>query len=138
MAHAGYKGKIEVGGTEVGGMFAWNYDGESRDMEDIVEYGDAQVHREPTLVHAGDIACQGNVKYGDAGVALLEAAFTAATKYAPDAIKFYIDDTKYMTPTTGSTVVCTKIHSVDHNASGIAKVEIGFAVDGAMEEKADT
>ena len=137
MAEPGYLGKvtINVANTVIGGMLAWNYSGDVRASEEVVEFGSAIVHDEPTLIRGGEVQISGNVKIGDAGVTALNAAFDAGTKLGPTAVKFYINATKYLCPTTGSTVFVTKVKSMSNDAAGIAKIEATFKVDGQLEEK---
>jgi len=138
MAEPGYLGKVMIGDVEVGGMFNWNYGGETRASEDIIAFGQEVIHDEPTLIKGGELQLSGNVKIGDDGIALLIAAFSLGTKYLADEIQFFINEDEYFTPDATSSIFVSKIKAINHDASGIAKIEATFKVDGQLEELTET
>jgi len=142
MANPGYKGKVVKGSTIILGMAEWSYSGETANMEAMNRFGDQYIRQENTTLEGGEITVSGDFVVGDAGLALIQAAFDAGTHLTD--LYLYINAVDYFAPdpTTvleDSTVEASYITitkpptAVTQGASGIARVEFSAKVSGALK-----
>jgi len=136
---AGYKGRVYLGTVKVGGIVTWTYSGETRNMQDIDEFGDEIIMQLPLQIVGGDIAINGHYLVdSDAGQKLLKTYFDAATLIGD--IKLYTDysNTVYMAPSAGSHVIVTNVNNVGDDKSGIGTFSATLHVNGDLEQVNDT
>ena len=143
MANAMISGKlasIDVGGSELVGVMNYSHSGGTRTVIEGPPYMDAAyLERLPGHLIGGDIEVSGVIADIDNAVWLaLIAAFHAATTYAYDGIKFFINATDYITPDNALVpapyVWLTKCpDAVVIDAADVAKVSMTFGVSGQME-----
>lgn len=132
---AGFKGDVYIGAVKVAGQATWSYSGESRNMQDIDEFGDEIVKQLPLQIVGGDIALSGNYLLdSDAGQKLLKTRFDAATEI--DDIKLYTDQVNgiYLTPKAGSHVIVTNVNNVGDDKSGVGTISASLHVNGELEQ----
>ena len=136
---AGYKGAVYFGAVKVGGSTTWAYGGETRNMQDIDEFGDETIKQLPLQLVGGDITISGNYLVdSDAGQKLLKSYLDAATEI--DDIRLYTDydSSIYLTPKAGSHVIVTLANSVGDDRSGVGTFTATLHVNGTLEQIGST
>lgn len=136
---AGYKGRVYIGTVKIGGINSWTYDGETRMMVDVDEFGDEVVVQLPTQIFGGNINISGHYRLdSDEGQKLIKTLFDAATLIGN--IRLFTDYTNdiYLSPAAGSHVVCTNCTNVGDEKSGVGTYSATFKVNGSMAQSGAT
>lgn len=132
---AGYKGKVEVNGTKIGGATSWNYAGDVRAMLPIDEFEDEMIKNIPGQIAGGEITITGScLIHDDAGQQLLNTLFVAGTEITD--IKLYISkvDNIYYKPDPASSSYVTVVNNraVGTEVKGVANFTCTLHVSGVL------
>lgn len=139
---AGYKGAVYIGAQKIGGSTTWAYDGETRNMQDIDEFGDEHIMALPLQIVGGNVTITGNLKMGDAGQVLLETRLADAAQITD--LKLYIDKVAntYFTPDPAVTLtvdnipshaIVTTAKAIGDDKSGIGNFSVTLRINGALK-----
>ncbi|MCK5601959.1 hypothetical protein KAR91_08825 [Candidatus Pacearchaeota archaeon] len=134
---AGYKGRVKIGSTVIGGSVNWSYSGSVRNMIPDDEFGDEIITHIPGQIEGGEISVSGNYLMDeDTGQQLLKTRFDAGTQITD--IELYISesDSFYMTPDSGTTpasfVTCTNYDAVGNDKGAVGTFTATFKVSGKL------
>lgn len=135
---AGYKGKVKIGATTIGGATTWSYGGSARVMLEDTEFGDEHLTHIPGQIEGGEITISGNyLMFEDTGQQLLKTYFDSGDPITT--IALYIDESGsvYMTPddttTPASYATITNYDNVDNDRSGVGTFTCTMKVSGKLK-----
>jgi hypothetical protein len=135
---AGYKGKVEIGATAIGGATTWNYSGSVRNMHAQDAFGDEIITHIPLQVEGGEITITGNyLMHEDTGQQLLKTKYDSGDPITD--IKLYTDKAGsiYLTPDSGTTpasyVTVTNYDNVANDKSAVGTFTCTLKVSGKMK-----
>jgi len=138
MLKAGYKGKVKIGATTIGGSTTWSYSGSVREMLEDTEFGDEHKTFIPGQIEGGEITITGNyLMFEDAGQQLLKTDFDSGDSITD--IALYIDETEsiYLTPddttTPASFCTITNYDNVTNDKSGVGTFTCTLKVSGKLK-----
>jgi len=136
---AGYKGAVYIGSTKIGGSTTWAYTGETRNMQDIDEFGEEIVKQLPLQIVGGDITITGHyLVHSDAGQKLLKTDFDAATEITDIRLSVDKNNGVWMTPKAGSHVIVTNANNIGDDKSGVGSFSATLHVNGELEQIGST
>jgi hypothetical protein len=134
---AGYKGKVKIGATTVGGATTWNYSGDVRQMLDAGEFGQEGNVEIPGGFVGGDVTIQGNFLLDtDAGQQLLKTNYESGANITNLQLYLSETDSVYMeldnSTTPASYCNVTSYNSTSTEKAGIGKFTATLHVSGRM------
>lgn len=137
-AKKGYKGKVKIGSTVIGGCVEWSVTGATRTMEDDSEFGDEYQTFVPVQVVGGDITISGNyLQDEDVGQQLLMTKFKSGDAITDLKLYLDLDGDLYLTPdsttTPASYVTVSKEPDYTLGKNGIGKFSVTFKVSGILK-----
>ena len=137
----GYKGKVEIESTKIGGITTWSYSGSVRELHEDTEFGDEYKTFIAGQVEGGEITITGNyLLFEDTGQQELQTAFEAGTQLT--SIKLYIEDTGdensiYLTPDdsteTASYCIITNYDNATNDRAGVGTFTCTMKVSGRLK-----
>ena len=135
---AGYKGKVKIGATTIGGSTTWSYSGATRGMLEDTEFGDEHKTFIPGQIEGGEITISGNYLMDeDTGQQLLKTKFDSGDPVTNIALYLSETDVFYMTPdsttTPASYVTITNYDNVNNDKSGTGSFTCTMKVSGKLE-----
>jgi len=135
---AGYKGKVKIGATTIGGSTTWSYSGSTREMLEDTEFGDEHKTFIPGQIAGGDITISGNYLMDeDTGQQLLKTDFDSGDPITNIALYLSETDVFYMTPdsttTPASYVTITNYDNVNNDKSGTGSFTCTMKVSGKLK-----
>ena len=136
---AGYKGRVYLGSTKISGMATWTYSGETRNMQDVDEFGEEIIKQLPLQIVGGDIAINGHYLLdSDAGQKLLKTYFDAATEVSTLRLYIDFDNGIYMGTAAGSHCIVTNVNNVGDDKSGVGTFSATLHVNGDLTQMGAT
>lgn len=125
------------GDLSIAGFATWKYSGNTRGVLTQTEFGASHVEKEGSILEGGTVEMTGFYKLdSDAGQILLKDVFDNNTHLAPDEIRFYMDDTHYLTPSAVSTpesyCIITKFNDTGQDVSGVGTFACTMMVSGQL------
>lgn len=135
---AGYKGKVKIGATTIGGSTAWSYSGAARELHEDTEFGDEHKTHIPGQIEGGEITISGNyLMFEDTGQQLLKTNFDSGAQITnvqlfiseTDSIYMTLDDTT--TPASYCTI--TNYDNVGNDKSGVGTFTCTMKVSGKLK-----
>jgi len=135
---AGYKGKVKIGATTIGGSTTWSYSGATREMLEDTEFGDEHKTFIPGQIEGGEITISGNYLMDeDTGQQLLKTDFDSGDPITNIALYLSETDSFYMTPdsttTPASYVTITNYDNVNNDKSGTGSFTCTMKVSGKLK-----
>lgn len=134
----GYKGRVKLGATVVGGATAWNYGGSTREMHEDTEFGDQHQTHIPGQIVGGEITINGNyLQFEDVGQQQLKSKFESGEPITD--LCLYVDESSsiYMTLDDSTTPAsyCTVINydNVANDKAGVGTFTATLKVSGRMK-----
>lgn len=135
---AGYKGKVEINGTKIGGSVSWGMSGDVRAMLPADEFEHEIITHLPGQIEGGEITLAGHCRaHDDTGQQLLKTLFDAGT--AITNVKLYTSkaDNEYFEPDSGTTpasyVTVTNYNAIGTDKAGLATFTATLKVSGVMK-----
>jgi len=134
----GYKGKVKIGSTVIGGITEWSLTGGVRTMEDDSELGDEYQTFQPLQVVGGEVTLTGfYLEDEDVGQQLLRTCFKNGTEITDLKVYFDLNGDIYLTPdattTPASYVTVSKEPDVTLNKNGIGSYSVTLKVSGILK-----
>jgi len=117
---------------------SWTYSGDTRDVIESEETYDGEyIENFGGGIKGGVIELSGNFKDADPGKTLIQDAFDANTELLTNDVKLFIDATKFLTPSGGTTPVSSAYVTkspvaIEHSASGVVTITCTLQVNGVM------
>ena len=135
---AGYKGRVKIGATTIGGVTTWSSSGAVREMLEDTEFGDEHKTFIPGQIEGGEITITGNYLMDeDTGQQLLKTNFDSGDPITNIMLYLSETDSFYMTPddstTPASYVTVTNYDSVDNDKSGVGTFTCTLKVSGKLK-----
>lgn len=135
---AGYKGRVKIGGTAIGGSTTWAYSGSARTMLPDDEFGDEHLTFIPGQIEGGEITITGNYLMDeDTGQQLLKTDFDAGTSITNIMLYLSETDSFYMTPddstTPASFCTVTNYDNVGNDKSGVGTFTCTLKLSGKLK-----
>ncbi len=135
---AGYKGKVKIGATTIGGSTTWSYSGAVRELLEDTEFGDEHKTFIPGQIEGGEISITGNYLMDeDTGQQLLKTNFDAGTAITNVLLYLSETDSFYMSPddttTPASFVTITNYDAVANDKSGVGTFTCTMKVSGKLK-----
>lgn len=135
---AGYLAAAYYGAVKISGIGSWTYGGETRNMQDIDEFGE-EIKQLPLQKVGGDVTINGNYLVDtDAGQKALKTAFDAKTEITDLKLYTDYDNGIYLAPKAGSHVIVTNVNNTGVDSKGIGTFSATFHVNGEMEQSGST
>lgn len=134
----GYKGKVKIGSTTIGGITEWSLTGATRTLEDDSVLGDEYQTFQPLQVVGGEVTLTGfYLEDEDEGQQLLRTYFKAGTEITNLKLYFDLSGDVYLTPddTTSPTsyVTVSKEPDITHNKNGLGSYSVTLKVSGLLK-----
>jgi hypothetical protein len=124
--------KVTLGAVTVAEIGSYTLSGMAVDAIEITAFGDEAKDFIPGMIDPGDVSIKGNYDPSDAtGQIALETACKNGTEYGPGDIRFYLDNTIYLTPKTGGTIIITKCKAISMDKAGVGTIEFTGKLSGA-------
>jgi len=135
---AGYKGKVKIGATTIGGATTWSYSGSTREMLEDTEFGDEHKTFIPGQIEGGEITISGNYLMDeDSGQQLLKTKYDSGDPITDVALYLSEADSFYMTPddstTPASYVTISSYDNVDNDKAGVGTFTCTMKVSGKLK-----
>lgn len=127
---------VKLGSTTIAEIGSYSLSGYTVDTIDVTAFGDSAKDYIPSMIDAGEVTISGNYDPSDStGQMVLEAAVEAGTEYGPGEVKFYLDQSTYLTPKSGGVIIWTKCKAISVSATGVATIEFTGKLSGAGLEQ---
>ena len=133
----GIKGSVQIKDSEgvlvtVGGMSDFTIGEDARNILDVpIVFGTERA--EVLIQYKGVITGEASGFYlldSDSGQGLLQAAYDEETELYQDDIRFFLDETTYITPDSSSFFRITSIQPITQTAEGFGTWGIGLHLNG--------
>lgn len=135
---AGYKGKVKIGATVIGGSVSWSYSGSVREILDSTEFGDENKRFILGQAEGGEITITGHYLMDeDVGQQLLKSNFEGSVEMTDVQLYISLNDSFYLTPDDSlvppSYCIITKYDNVENTQSGTGTFTCTMKVSGRMK-----
>lgn len=121
-----------IHGNTVAEMGIFTLSGFTRDIVDITSFGNDISRYAYTEADGGEITFAGHYDVTDEfGQLRLELAFERSETFVKGDVRFYLDDTSYLTVDTGGELIITKIKSIVLDQMSIGTIGFMAKVSGA-------
>jgi len=123
--------KVTIGVATVAEIGTYSLSGFSRDVLESTAFGDDIKEYTAGVADGGEVTFAGHYDPTDAnGQLLVDSACRNASVFTGGDLKFYIDNTSYLTVDTGGNILITKCKAIAFDKAGIGTIDFTGKVSG--------